>query len=56
MTSIPPYLLFDVTVKTMQSDKTRWWPICHDDHECVGKVQLSIGSIITLDETHHMKV
>ena len=56
MTFVPPYLVFVVIVKTMQSDRIRWWPIYHDDHECVGKVQLSIGSIITFDETHHIKV
>ncbi|KAA8526659.1 hypothetical protein F0562_008138 [Nyssa sinensis] len=37
------------------SDKLRWWPIYLDDHECVGKVQLSISSIMTSDETSHIK-
>ncbi|KAF8410912.1 hypothetical protein HHK36_003449 [Tetracentron sinense] len=37
------------------SDRIRWWPIYHDDHECIGKVQLSIGSAITCDETNHIK-
>ncbi|XP_057954737.1 uncharacterized protein LOC131148823 isoform X2 [Malania oleifera] len=37
------------------SDRIRWWPIFHDDHECVGKIQLSIGSTITFDETSHVK-
>ncbi|XP_043698706.1 uncharacterized protein LOC122649572 isoform X2 [Telopea speciosissima] len=37
------------------SDRVRWWPIYHDDHECVGKVQLSIGSTITCDDTNPTK-
>uniref|UniRef100_A0A2N9FJ97 Uncharacterized protein n=1 Tax=Fagus sylvatica TaxID=28930 RepID=A0A2N9FJ97_FAGSY len=37
------------------SDKIRWWPIYHDDQECVGKIQLYIGSTITNDETNHIK-
>ncbi|WJZ99793.1 hypothetical protein VitviT2T_018209 [Vitis vinifera] len=37
------------------SERIRWWSIFHDDHECVGKVQLSIGSTITFDETNHIK-
>ncbi|KAF6141359.1 hypothetical protein GIB67_008536 [Kingdonia uniflora] len=37
------------------SDKVRWWPLYHDDHECVGKVQLSIGSTITYDEVNPIK-
>ncbi|KAK9285459.1 hypothetical protein L1049_024652 [Liquidambar formosana] len=37
------------------SDRIRWWPIYHDDQECVGKVQLSIGSTITCDDTDHIK-
>ncbi|XP_059661311.1 uncharacterized protein LOC132307532 [Cornus florida] len=37
------------------NDRIRWWPIYHDDQECVGKVQLSIGSTITCNETTHIK-
>ncbi|KAI3921724.1 hypothetical protein MKX01_005413 [Papaver californicum] len=38
-----------------KSDRFRWLPIFHDGHECVGKVQLSIGSTITCDETNPTK-
>ncbi|KAE8075472.1 hypothetical protein FH972_014188 [Carpinus fangiana] len=37
------------------SDRVRWWPIYHDDQECVGKIQLFIGSTITNDETNQIK-
>ncbi|XP_024928474.2 uncharacterized protein LOC107416811 [Ziziphus jujuba] len=37
------------------TDRIRWWPIYHDDHECIGKIQLSIGSSITSDETNNIK-
>ncbi|GFZ05173.1 hypothetical protein Acr_17g0007450 [Actinidia rufa] len=37
------------------NDRIRWWPIYHDDQECVGKVQLFIGSTITCDDTAHIK-
>ncbi|KAG8386690.1 hypothetical protein BUALT_Bualt03G0175200 [Buddleja alternifolia] len=37
------------------NDRARWWPIYHNDHECVGKVLLSIGSTFTSDETVLMK-
>ena len=40
----------------MQSDRIRWWPLYHDDQECIGKIQLYIGSTITNDETNHVKV
>ncbi|KAJ7964639.1 Pesticidal crystal cry8Ba protein [Quillaja saponaria] len=40
---------------TMQNDRNRWWPIYHDEHECVGKIQLYIGSTMTSDETDHIK-
>lgn len=40
----------------MQSDKIRWWPINHDDNECVGKIQISIGSTMTSDDNNHIKV
>ncbi|KAL3652499.1 hypothetical protein CASFOL_002180 [Castilleja foliolosa] len=37
------------------NDRVRWWPIYHNDHECVGKVLLSIGSSFTADETVPLK-
>uniref|UniRef100_A0A2C9UVX2 Uncharacterized protein n=1 Tax=Manihot esculenta TaxID=3983 RepID=A0A2C9UVX2_MANES len=37
------------------SDRIRWWPLFHDDQECVGKIQLSIGSTITCDENNNIK-
>ncbi|MED6106296.1 hypothetical protein PIB30_003706 [Stylosanthes scabra] len=37
------------------SDKIRWWPIYHDEQECVGKIQLSIGSTMTSDENNQIK-
>ncbi|KAM3684561.1 hypothetical protein ACJW31_11G053000 [Castanea mollissima] len=37
------------------SDRIRWWPIYHEDQECVGKIQLFIGSTITNNETNHIK-
>ncbi|KAJ1383867.1 hypothetical protein SESBI_43006 [Sesbania bispinosa] len=37
------------------NDRIRWWPIYHDEHECVGKIQLSIGSTMTSDENNHIK-
>ncbi|KAJ0052672.1 hypothetical protein Pint_01781 [Pistacia integerrima] len=37
------------------NDRIRWWPIYHDDQECVGKIQLSIGSTITSGESNHIK-
>ncbi|XP_037494185.1 uncharacterized protein LOC105643473 [Jatropha curcas] len=37
------------------SDRIRWWPLLHDDQECLGKIQLSIGSTITCDETNNIK-
>lgn len=40
----------------MQSDRIRWWPLYHEDQECVGKIQLFIGSTITQDETNNIKV
>lgn len=43
------------SLNDIPSDRVRWWPIYHDGHECVGKVQLSIGSTITCDETNPMK-
>lgn len=41
---------------TMQGDRIRWWPIYHDNQECVGKIQLFIGSTITNNETSYPKV
>ncbi|CAA3027510.1 Hypothetical predicted protein [Olea europaea subsp. europaea] len=37
------------------NDRTRWWPVYQNDHECVGKVLLFIGSTFTSDEAVHMK-
>ncbi|PIN16647.1 hypothetical protein CDL12_10693 [Handroanthus impetiginosus] len=37
------------------NDKVRWWHIYHNDHECVGKILLSIGSTFTNDDTTLMK-
>ncbi|KAK2647676.1 hypothetical protein Ddye_015165 [Dipteronia dyeriana] len=37
------------------NDRVRWWPIYHDDQECVGKIQLSIGRTITSGETNNIK-
>ncbi|KAJ4730295.1 Pesticidal crystal cry8Ba protein [Melia azedarach] len=37
------------------NDRIRWWPIYHDDQECVGKIQLSIGSTITSGEANQIK-
>uniref|UniRef100_A0A803M875 Uncharacterized protein n=1 Tax=Chenopodium quinoa TaxID=63459 RepID=A0A803M875_CHEQI len=37
------------------SDKVRWWPIYHDDHECIGKIQLFMASLITDEEGRHTK-
>ncbi|KAI5565855.1 hypothetical protein BDE02_14G147700 [Populus trichocarpa] len=37
------------------SDRIRWWPLYHEDQECVGKIQLFIGSTITQDETNNIK-
>ncbi|KAL5981322.1 hypothetical protein ACLOJK_015377 [Asimina triloba] len=37
------------------NDKVRWWPIYHEDNECVGKVQLSIISSSTCTETSSIK-
>ncbi|XP_051151756.1 uncharacterized protein LOC127265803 [Andrographis paniculata] len=37
------------------NDRVRWWPINHNEHDCVGKVLLSIGSTFTNDETVLMK-
>ncbi|CAI9088988.1 OLC1v1023465C1 [Oldenlandia corymbosa var. corymbosa] len=37
------------------TEKVKWWPIHHDDHECIGKVQLSINWTSTNDEPTHIK-
>ncbi|GAV68420.1 hypothetical protein CFOL_v3_11923 [Cephalotus follicularis] len=37
------------------NDRIRWWPIYHDDQECIGKIQLFIGSTIACDETNQIK-
>ena len=40
----------------VQNDNVRWWPIYHGEQECVGKIQLFIGSTTTSDEDCHIKV
>lgn len=37
------------------SERIRWWPIYQNEHECVGKIQLSLGSTMTNDENNHIK-
>ncbi|MQL78322.1 hypothetical protein Taro_010762, partial [Colocasia esculenta] len=37
------------------SDRAQWWPIYHGDHECVGKVQLSISCFSTYSGTNTVK-
>ncbi|KAK7371807.1 hypothetical protein VNO80_05172 [Phaseolus coccineus] len=37
------------------SDRIRWWPVYHDERECVGKIQLSIGGTMTSNENTHIK-
>ncbi|KAI3525329.1 hypothetical protein L2E82_51561 [Cichorium intybus] len=37
------------------NDRVKWWPIYYEENECIGKVQLSISSTITSDETTHLK-
>jgi hypothetical protein len=49
-------MLFDMIFLNMQGDKVRWWPLHHDDQECIGKIQLFVGSTITNDEANHIKV
>ncbi|XP_004305865.1 PREDICTED: uncharacterized protein LOC101301517 [Fragaria vesca subsp. vesca] len=49
-TRIPISSLIDNT-----SDKVRWWPLHHDDQQCIGKIQLCVGSTITNDEANHIK-
>ncbi|KAL5729754.1 hypothetical protein ACHQM5_002657 [Ranunculus cassubicifolius] len=36
------------------SESVRWWPIYHEN-ECIGKVQLFVGSTVTCDDTHPIK-
>ncbi|KAB2613417.1 hypothetical protein D8674_035733 [Pyrus ussuriensis x Pyrus communis] len=48
-------LLVEVQDMKKSSDKLRWWPLYHDDQECIGKIQLNIGSMITSDEANHIK-
>ncbi|KAM0060628.1 hypothetical protein Hdeb2414_s0004g00126341 [Helianthus debilis subsp. tardiflorus] len=38
----------------MQNERIKWWPI-YENNECIGKVQLSITSTVTSDETTHLK-
>lgn len=37
------------------NEKTRWWPIYHEEHECIGKIQLSIASSIANEEGNGIK-
>ncbi|CAN1169591.1 hypothetical protein LINPERHAP2_LOCUS28492 [Linum perenne] len=37
------------------NERIRWWPLYHEGQECVGKIQLYIGSTITCDETNNIK-
>ncbi|KAG2719653.1 hypothetical protein I3843_03G262600 [Carya illinoinensis] len=37
------------------SDRIRWWPIYHDDQECVGKIQLFVGCTVSNNDTNHTK-
>uniref|UniRef100_A0A7N0VD54 Uncharacterized protein n=1 Tax=Kalanchoe fedtschenkoi TaxID=63787 RepID=A0A7N0VD54_KALFE len=37
------------------NERVRWWPLFHDDHECVGKIQLSIGNTMTSDDSNPIK-
>ncbi|KAF5482667.1 hypothetical protein F2P56_003217 [Juglans regia] len=37
------------------SDRIRWWPIYHDDQECVGKIQLFVGCTVSNNDTNHIK-
>ncbi|CAM8899854.1 unnamed protein product [Rhodiola kirilowii] len=37
------------------NERVRWWTLFHDDHECVGKVQLSIGNTMTSDDSNPIK-
>ncbi|EOA14637.1 hypothetical protein CARUB_v10027895mg [Capsella rubella] len=37
------------------NETVRWWPIYHGEQECVGKIQLFIGSTTMSDEDYHIK-
>ncbi|XP_010482077.1 PREDICTED: uncharacterized protein LOC104760812 [Camelina sativa] len=37
------------------NENVRWWPIYHGEQECVGKIQLFIGSTTMSDEDYHIK-
>ncbi|KAJ0765153.1 hypothetical protein HanPI659440_Chr08g0300241 [Helianthus annuus] len=37
------------------NDRIKWWRIYHEDNECIGKVQLSITSTVTSNETTNLK-
>ncbi|XXG63082.1 hypothetical protein AAC387_Pa05g1348 [Persea americana] len=37
------------------SDRIRWWPIYDENHECIGKVQLSISNTSTCSEINSAK-
>ncbi|MFS7906429.1 hypothetical protein Hanom_Chr01g00059071 [Helianthus anomalus] len=36
------------------NDRIRWWPIYHEDNECIEKVHFSITSTVTSDESTHL--
>ncbi|CAH2044804.1 unnamed protein product, partial [Thlaspi arvense] len=37
------------------NENVRWWPIYHGEQDCVGKIQLFLGSTATSDEDYHIK-
>ncbi|KAF8105660.1 hypothetical protein N665_0157s0225 [Sinapis alba] len=37
------------------NENVRWWPIYHGEQDCVGKIQLFIGSTTSSDEDCHIK-
>ena len=40
----------------VQNENVRWWPIYHGEQDCVGKIQLFLGSTTSSDEDCHIKV
>ncbi|KAG9448831.1 hypothetical protein H6P81_008796 [Aristolochia fimbriata] len=48
-------LLLIFHCKICQNDGLRWWPIYHEDQECVGKVQLLISSTSISAEPNAVK-
>nr|VDC68299.1 unnamed protein product [Brassica rapa] len=37
------------------NENVRWWPIYHGEQDCVGKIQLFLGSTTSSDEDCHIK-